>query len=463
RWEQIDTYEWNGIDFAHTVVGDMPPETAVCNIARGILYTNLDGKEKLTVDERIQLLEDALQQIKIEDAPSVDYLSLARVRLAMMYASQGEDDAAMETLREILAYPTRDNEWTQLVINGLELAQDSPVSVCSYLIHTLFVEDNDIFIPDIGEYVMMGGYPVTGAAAPEKICPLNELIQSRLDTLNLPSTIEPKDALETLDLPSITIYSANFDDDSDIEWIGYIDLAMPQVVLLDIVDEKWVAKVLYYDWYPFIVKDYSFFQTLLNENEYQDVLLGLQIETFDFFERPHETKHKVLWIEQADNGFIRAGSLVFYDELPILEGIPLAEFTVNDPQPSIWEPIEAEFNIDGSFRDYVSALAQRVFAQERPSTTLTDLETLLASLPDDDEVQPLRHQLMFLRGYHYELAGEGETAVSHYTTLIQQAPNSPWSWLAWARLEPVNRPPDHRHCGQYAAASWVESPHAPTQ
>ena len=31
-----------------------------------------------------------------------------------------------------------------------------------------------------------------------------------------------------------------------------------------------------------------------------------------------------------------------------------------------------------------------------------------------------------------------ETAVSHYTNLIQQAPNSPWSWLAWARLEPVD-------------------------
>jgi hypothetical protein len=30
-----------------------------------------------------------------------------------------------------------------------------------------------------------------------------------------------------------------------------------------------------------------------------------------------------------------------------------------------------------------------------------------------------------------------ETAVSHYTTLIQQAPDSPWSWLAWARLAPV--------------------------
>lgn len=29
-----------------------------------------------------------------------------------------------------------------------------------------------------------------------------------------------------------------------------------------------------------------------------------------------------------------------------------------------------------------------------------------------------------------------ETAVATYLDLIQQAPSSPWSWLAWARLEP---------------------------
>ncbi|HRQ39849.1 MAG TPA: hypothetical protein PLD25_18230 [Chloroflexota bacterium] len=40
-------------------------------------------------------------------------------------------------------------------------------------------------------------------------------------------------------------------------------------------------------------------------------------------------------------------------------------------------------------------------------------------------------------GYYYELSGDEATAVSTYLTLIQQAPSSPWAWLAWARLEPV--------------------------
>jgi hypothetical protein len=47
------------------------------------------------------------------------------------------------------------------------------------------------------------------------------------------------------------------------------------------------------------------------------------------------------------------------------------------------------------------------------------------------------NRLMYLLGYNYELNGNQEQAVSTYLTLIEQAPTSPWSWLAWARLEPV--------------------------
>lgn len=35
-----------------------------------------------------------------------------------------------------------------------------------------------------------------------------------------------------------------------------------------------------------------------------------------------------------------------------------------------------------------------------------------------------------------------ETAVPTYLDLIQRYPTSPWSWLAWARLEPVATEPN---------------------
>jgi hypothetical protein len=81
---------------------------------------------------------------------------------------------------------------------------------------------------------------------------------------------------------------------------------------------------------------------------------------------------------------------------------------------------------------------EEVLTQSDPAipTKITDL---LAYLPTDDpEAQPYREHLTYLLGYHYELSGDEEQAVAAYLSLIQQAPSSPWSWLAWARLEPVS-------------------------
>ncbi len=63
---------------------------------------------------------------------------------------------------------------------------------------------------------------------------------------------------------------------------------------------------------------------------------------------------------------------------------------------------------------------------------------LLNYLPTDDpNAQSYIEHVTYLLGYFYELSGDEETAVSTYLDLIQQYPTSPWSWLAWARLEPV--------------------------
>ncbi|MBK6325263.1 MAG: hypothetical protein IPF56_04865 [Chloroflexi bacterium] len=49
----------------------------------------------------------------------------------------------------------------------------------------------------------------------------------------------------------------------------------------------------------------------------------------------------------------------------------------------------------------------------------------------------MHNRLLYLSGLTYELAGDNNQAVTTYLSLIRQAPNSPWSWLAWARLEPA--------------------------
>ena len=239
------------------------------------------------------------------------------------------------------------------------------------------------------------------------------------------------------------MYSANLDHDPEIEWIGHLDLAMPRVLYLDFVEGTWIAQTIYnVGGHPIWITDYDLKENfVIDDDEFEDVLLQIQVKRTEF-DIAHPVYGHILWFEKTENGLTKVNSQYYADEIPVLEVITSDYFTTNVvgssvSEPSIWEPLETDFNLDGSFAKYVNDLSQKVIDQERPLTTLTDLETLLSLLPDDDEINPLRHQLMFLLGYHFELAGEEETAVSHYLTLIQQAPDSPWSWLAWARLEPV--------------------------
>jgi hypothetical protein len=105
--------------------------------------------------------------------------------------------------------------------------------------------------------------------------------------------------------------------------------------------------------------------------------------------------------------------------------------------PSNCEQFDNSFRVGGALNLCISQLSNSILTQPDPdiATKITDL---LVYLPNDDpEAQPYIEHLTYLLGYYYELSGDAANAVSTYLSLIQQAPTSPWSWLAWARLEPV--------------------------
>ncbi len=440
-WERIDTYEWNGTELHHSVVGDMAPDTAVCNIGRAI--TGRIGMDRIPVQERIALLEGALQELPLEIAPSADYLAYAKVQLAAMYAGQNEDGAAMQLLQSIMDYPTSGNPFVQLVEESLAASNSSPVAVCDYLYESAVGKSSRDSDPGINYFhqitqeVIYHFPPVTGRIVPELVCPIDDLVLNRLATSSLNGALSPTDALNAIGFPSSTILVANIDGDSDDEWLGYIDLRKPSIVLLDRVEDEWQAKVIFYNPYStFQILEYDYLFQDFDNDQNTDLLLGLWVEEISPGPPIHNMNYLIL-IDSNEGGLELQNRPLYVEEPVDLSELTLEYFEDEVAAPSIWVELARQFGIEGNLRDYATSLTQRIIEQERPLTTLADLETLLAGLPDDEEVQPLRHQLMFLRGYHYELAGEAETAVSHYTTLIQQAPDSPWSWLAWARLEPT--------------------------
>ena len=80
-----------------------------------------------------------------------------------------------------------------------------------------------------------------------------------------------------------------------------------------------------------------------------------------------------------------------------------------------------------------------ILAGERPFPDLQNkLNDLIDKLPNGTPSHQMMHnRLLYLSGLTYELAGDNNQAVTTYLSLIRLAPSSPWSWLAWARLEPV--------------------------
>ena len=86
---------------------------------------------------------------------------------------------------------------------------------------------------------------------------------------------------------------------------------------------------------------------------------------------------------------------------------------------------------------YAAPIVQQQILAEQDMAYLQEvLKRSLARMELEQSFYEPSH-LIYLLGLSYELSGAEETAVATYLDLIQQFPTSPWSWLAWARLEPV--------------------------
>lgn len=86
---------------------------------------------------------------------------------------------------------------------------------------------------------------------------------------------------------------------------------------------------------------------------------------------------------------------------------------------------------------YQAPIVQRQILTERDLGFLQGVLERTLDRMDAEESYYQPSHLLYLLGLNYELSGDEENAVSIYLELIQQYPTSPWSWLAWARLEPV--------------------------
>jgi hypothetical protein len=292
----------------------------------------------------------------------------------------------------------------------------------------------------MGEYLSMNATRGRGFAdnEPDKsmICDLKYVALDQLQMASLPSSQTPQESLLAMDFQFSFAQSANLDDDPDLEWIGILEPEAPWLVIFDAKDGQWATQFAE-DLFSAPVLSMEFEQQEVTGSDHLGIFLSVQSGPTVY---STSAGYEVLLIDKIDQEYVIVANS-FYVEQPDLNNLPPDFFNPDTDQPAIlssnWENLEGFLDEPKYIGDYIEGLTDLILAQTDP-TVPEKITQLLTYLPTDDpEAQPYIEHLTYLLGYFYELSGDEETAVSIYLDLIQRYPTSPWSWLAWARLEPM--------------------------
>ena len=275
---------------------------------------------------------------------------------------------------------------------------------------------------------------------PEKrlICNLREVTKSIVEQNELPQSQPPVELMESLGLAPEFFQSGQLDTDDDIEWIGVLEPESPSLVIFDPLGEEWQVSFIFYPFYfPVLELDFVL-QDVIGDDQ-PEIIVQLTEDGTAYYPN-EEVVYDVILAGMVDGAFQKIRSEMVYEKTEDLAQV--LEITAYELKASTlasisWRQLEGLDVAEDSVYIYTGKLQTAVLTQTDP-TVPEKITQLLNYLPaDDPDAQPYIEHLTYLLGYFYELRGYEENAVNTYLNLIQQYPTSPWSWLAWARLEPV--------------------------
>ncbi|HRQ41691.1 MAG TPA: VCBS repeat-containing protein [Chloroflexota bacterium] len=433
RYEEVDIYSWPGGESQHIQTSTIEGQPE-CDAARAVTQ-NLSSQsphigdvilspENLSMDERIALLNRSLANTTIDTAPFSDYIALLRLHLAMAYLSKGESELASTTMASISELPN-----TEFTTNLQEVnlaTEGDLVSTCRLLYQNewfrgLDMAANEDLLSQLG-MLRNYGYPTT--ALQRRMCPFPMVITGLLDRLELTGNLSPENAFAENDIEILFQQEFNLDNDAESEWLVVVEPAAPQVVILDLVDNGWQLHRL-----AELIPPVTDFQAQVIQgtpDDYPVLLVQATQNIWSWF----------CWGDQQTDILtvdLSAGMYEVEDRIYACanDSLPLYSDKLSNPF--------YEAPLDYFFLQKIDQWEEEILSGKRPLPDLQDeVNDLISKLPNDTTSRQMMHnRLLYLSGLTYELDGKENQAVATYLTLIQQAPSSPWAWLSWARLEPV--------------------------
>ena len=432
EWSEIDTYSWPNQVSQHIDPEDSVPDTAVCNLWQAAQPYNI-GRNPDKEDNYPYLLRSVTQFQEGEQFSS-DLHAYALSQLAFAYLEQGLNEKARETIDQIYELPHQ-SSYAQY------LQQHDTTGSMIDLCRNLNVHAQQALDTELGNYLNEAATYGRGYMwedpAKAHICDLRYIVLKQLQNGSLPSSKRPTSALEEISLQLDFAHSANIDDDPELEWIGILESETPWLIVFDDVNNIWHVSLLDDLFYPIIALELG--QQDVTNNGQLETLLAMS------FEPSYGAPFHTIWVlGQGEEQLEILGSHSDFAAFPDVHQVDTSLFNLKqtelelEPEPD-WQKLDGFEIEESSIKSYVEKLTDNVITQTDPNIT-TKITDLLNYLPTDDpEAQPYREHLIYLLGYHYELSGAEDNAVAIYLDLIQQNPDSPWSWLAWARLDPLEK------------------------
>jgi hypothetical protein len=451
-WETATSYRWPNAIEQVSISGENPPNSANCNLARAV---NLDNPPDVMTS--ILLLENALSRFDVTNSDQFAKAQFTHFRLAILYAIEGLDIPAREHLRTFIdAYSQSEAFKNDKLLPLLFDQPINPIKLCSVMESA----PQSQLPRDWNEYVnltaVLNVYPKAVDPYPPAICPLSEILLSKLASIQFDARYSPEAEVIRSGIPVVNIQSYPIPFQSHPAWFvligteamyeaGYVpgkngwewqllnrfspSTSAPQIVNNDITGDGYpeLAVVIQSDdhWGCDVNEQlYELFLTTATKIGFisMDRVICSSKKPLDLLNylMDNDGDGQVDWVNRqiedaignaSDNGN-RIGPISWFTPSEIQSWIQGMENDVNDPQKE-------------------SNILEELYNSANPQDERQHLINERDLLNLDDPLTPRKWQrLTYLIGICYELEGMDEQAIQEYISIINAKPLTIWTSLA---------------------------------
>lgn len=433
-WQQLNWYRWQGAEKKYSTNNEAPPDTPVCLAAQAFTAP-------LSTREAIDFLTGALMGVLPENTPSPDYLALLRVHQAMLYAARHDDPRAIATLDSLAQFT--DSPFAELASAYWATSKASPLIFCEQMqaaAQRREPEQTDL-APYLTPVALFTAYGDSLSSYESLICPLRQLVIWRMANEAIPAAHPPVETLQARGYSFVGTYSLNIDADEEPEWI--LAQAFDQTMwwIIDSAANGWILHPIQGFKRP--IQSFQIRVELLKPgNTLAFFLLGTYAPTVPvsaFGECIGQGVSEVselwvlVWTDNIPNFF--SPPRILCGEPPILSDLtPENLLSLFIPFSS---GVPTQRNDPSDYYPLLEEQEALLLAGNDLVNIRKNLQSLSEGLSIDSfAAEKIIPRLLFGIGLSYELEGDAVAARAAYLALIAQWPDSPWAWLAEARVGP---------------------------